>query len=288
MNHFKINLKSNLGISLISLVITIIVILLLAGISIFMLTGDNGILNKGIESAETTKKETAAEKINLKITNTQIKTYSFHQRMPTLQELANDFCEDDDIEYVSTQKKLASLDKIILGEATSFFTKLKDYPYEFEIDHHLKLASIDGIKVSTIPSNDDDTIVSMTKAELESLIANEVTKQLSNNLPTGSTKVDLLYSTSKEEGIPQNSITLENEIDVYDYIQVVCVNPDQWRGFNSAFYFINDIIFDGTTNYEINAFNTRYLSFSFGTDKKSIVSLYNQPIGIYRVYGIKL
>lgn len=128
----------------------------------------------------------------------------------------------------------------------------------------------------------------MTKAELESLIANEVTKQLSNNLPTGSTKVDLLYSTSKEEGIPQNSITLENEIDVYDYIQVVCVNPDQWRGFNSAFYFINDIIFDGTTNYEINAFNTRYLSFSFGTDKKSIVSLYNQPIGIYRVYGIKL
>ena len=40
----------NKGITLIALVITIIVLLILAGISIAMLTGDNGILNKAITS----------------------------------------------------------------------------------------------------------------------------------------------------------------------------------------------------------------------------------------------
>ena len=42
----KINEKQK-GITIIALVITIIVLLILAGISIAMLTGDNGILNAG-------------------------------------------------------------------------------------------------------------------------------------------------------------------------------------------------------------------------------------------------
>ena len=43
----KIKLKTNTGITLIALVVTIIVLLILAGISIQMLTGDNGILQRG-------------------------------------------------------------------------------------------------------------------------------------------------------------------------------------------------------------------------------------------------
>ena len=39
-------MKNNKGITLIALVITIIVLLILAGISIAMLTGENGLLNK--------------------------------------------------------------------------------------------------------------------------------------------------------------------------------------------------------------------------------------------------
>lgn len=52
--------------------------------------------------------------------------------------------ENDEIEYVFTtsQKKESSLNKIEVGEATSIFTKLKEYPYEFEIDSSLRLASI--------------------------------------------------------------------------------------------------------------------------------------------------
>ena len=47
-------LRRNKGITLIALVVTIIVILILAGISIAMLTGQNGILNRAAEAKEKT------------------------------------------------------------------------------------------------------------------------------------------------------------------------------------------------------------------------------------------
>ena len=46
MNYEKNFKKQNNGITLIALVITIIVLLILAGVSIAMLTGDNGILTQ--------------------------------------------------------------------------------------------------------------------------------------------------------------------------------------------------------------------------------------------------
>ena len=50
----KETLKRNKGITLIALVVTIIVLLILAGISISMLTGQNGILNRAAEAKEKT------------------------------------------------------------------------------------------------------------------------------------------------------------------------------------------------------------------------------------------
>lgn len=53
-------MKNQRGITLIALVITIIVLLILAGVSIAMLTGDNGILKKASNSA--TETNLAADK----------------------------------------------------------------------------------------------------------------------------------------------------------------------------------------------------------------------------------
>ena len=55
----------NKGITLIALVITIIVLLILAGISIAMLTGENGILKKAETAQEETKKAQYREKLEL-------------------------------------------------------------------------------------------------------------------------------------------------------------------------------------------------------------------------------
>ena len=48
----KNTFKKNKGITLIALVVTIIVLLVLAGVSISMLTGQNGILNRAAEAKE--------------------------------------------------------------------------------------------------------------------------------------------------------------------------------------------------------------------------------------------
>ncbi len=46
----KVGIKSNRGITLIALVITIIVLLILAGVAVATLTGENGLLRKNTTS----------------------------------------------------------------------------------------------------------------------------------------------------------------------------------------------------------------------------------------------
>lgn len=160
-------MKRTKGITLITLIITIIVLLIIVGVTIGVLSTENGILNKAENAIEENNKQTATEKINLKITKAQIESYSKTQQMPNLQFLADSLCEDGEIQYVElTTQKIASIEKanlksIMVGEAKSIFTKLKEYPYEFEIDEKLRLASINGIKVGT--SED------ITKEEIEAI-----------------------------------------------------------------------------------------------------------------------
>ena len=63
----KLNLKGRRGITLIALVITIIVLLILAGVSIAMLTGQNGILTQAQNAKTTTADKRAEEKIKLAV-----------------------------------------------------------------------------------------------------------------------------------------------------------------------------------------------------------------------------
>lgn len=57
--------KQNRGITLVALVITIIVLLILAGISIATLTGDNGVLNKASTAKDESKKAEYKEILEL-------------------------------------------------------------------------------------------------------------------------------------------------------------------------------------------------------------------------------
>jgi len=64
--------KKNNGITLIALVITIIILLILAGISIAMLTGENGILTKAWQAKDSYQKEAAREKVQIAVLNYQV------------------------------------------------------------------------------------------------------------------------------------------------------------------------------------------------------------------------
>ena len=59
--------KSQQGITLIALVVTIVVLLILAGASIAMLTGENGLLGKAKESKERTSEANAKERVQLEV-----------------------------------------------------------------------------------------------------------------------------------------------------------------------------------------------------------------------------
>ena len=61
-------LKRDKGITLIALVITIIVLLILAGVTIATLTGENGILTKATEASKKTEQTSAEEQVQLEVT----------------------------------------------------------------------------------------------------------------------------------------------------------------------------------------------------------------------------
>ena len=60
-------MRNQKGITLIALVITIIVLLILAGVSIAMLTGDNGLLTRATESSSETDLADVLERVNMEL-----------------------------------------------------------------------------------------------------------------------------------------------------------------------------------------------------------------------------
>ena len=68
-NKEKNIVKKQTGITLIALVITIIVLLILAGITIMTLTGNNGILNKAVQTKDATRGGEVQETVTLEAAN---------------------------------------------------------------------------------------------------------------------------------------------------------------------------------------------------------------------------
>lgn len=64
-------MKNSKGITLVAMVITIIVMLILAGVSISMVVGDNGVLTRGQKAASDTQLSSAKDAIGLSITSNQ-------------------------------------------------------------------------------------------------------------------------------------------------------------------------------------------------------------------------
>lgn len=144
------------GITLISLVITIVILIILASVAIYLSLGNNGIFNRAKEAKELTNKQTATEKINFKITTAQMNRYAEKQEMPTLKELSEVLRDDNEIQYVTEKSQIASTKYEVGENPTSIYTKLNEYPYEFEIDSSLRLASISGVKIAKNENNNID------------------------------------------------------------------------------------------------------------------------------------
>ena len=78
---YKKTLKRNKGITLIALVVTIIVLLILAGIVIMMLTGQNGILNRASKARDMTGTAQEEEQVKLLAMEVTTQTFNIHDNL---------------------------------------------------------------------------------------------------------------------------------------------------------------------------------------------------------------
>ena len=140
--------KNNKGITLIALVITIIVLLILAGVSIAMLTGENGILNQAQKAKEETENAQGEEQ-NI------LTGYENYINSATNQVIDDDLPGNEDLKTFITQWSVADGETIVLpiyekqetdeerGEKETYFN------YNFTVDYG------DGT-VAEITSFDDE------------------------------------------------------------------------------------------------------------------------------------
>ena len=212
--------KFEKGITLIALVITIIILVIIAGVSINLLLGNKGIIEKAKYASNETTKEAAKEAMNLKITNIQISSYTENQELPNLQYLADKLCEDNDMEYVLTQSKAnASLDKIDVTNLSSIYTKLKEYPYEFEINSSLQLASIDGIKVANNTTEEIESLKNQIKLLEEK--NKKLTEEIENYSNLNIELYDQQNSSYKAWSGASHNLTLSSELEKGKYIIIL-------------------------------------------------------------------
>lgn len=177
-NKMKINEIS--GITLIALVITIIILLILAGVSIAMLAGEGGILNKAKIAAETNNEKQAKEKLELALLNARTEketnsSYDSNTFLEKLLDIENIVLEGeiaivDNYNFVIDREKLIILEN--LGEIPIQISKEvlaykgKNAKGQYEVNLLLIVESSEEIKKVTI-IKPDGTTEDMTEEEIQ-------------------------------------------------------------------------------------------------------------------------
>ena len=116
----KIELKER-GITLITLVITIIVLLILAGVTIATLMGDNGILTKASEADLETRAATVEERKDLWKTEKQTDNYVGENTAQTLEELLDDL-EGEELITAEERTQIEETGHVIIGSKDISFS----------------------------------------------------------------------------------------------------------------------------------------------------------------------
>lgn len=121
-------IKNKNGITLIALVITIIVLLILAGVTIATLTGDNGILTQATNAKEKTSEEEAKERVRVEVlgsygTDGKIDLKSLNNNLknniPNLTFNGNQISDTNKIETLPATVKVNGYDVVIEGNVAT-------------------------------------------------------------------------------------------------------------------------------------------------------------------------
>ena len=147
--HKKKILGKEKGITLIALVITIIVLLILAGVSIAMLTGDNGILTQAQNSKKETERANIIEQVRLDILEKQTEKEGENITSGELEEILK--------KYFSNEEQ--NLKDIIAGTSTDKLISKEDETIKIDLSEIYNGDITDGTTPTppeTGPSKDEN------------------------------------------------------------------------------------------------------------------------------------
>ena len=146
------------GITLIALVVTIIVLLILAGISIQMLTGDNGILTRAAEAKENTERTKIIENVKMdllgKIAENKGNDITEDDAVTILEKYFNDVPESlDDLSQEITTKNGEY--KIALSDLLEGVKILEEDENTVGTGVYAKVYEVDGQKILVLDHSSD-------------------------------------------------------------------------------------------------------------------------------------
>ena len=113
------------GITLIALVITIIVLLILAGVAISMLSGENGILKRAGEAKEETRFAQIEEIIKLWKTENEIYTIIGEDTVQNLDQVLNDL-ESENLITSEERNQIENTGVLVIGEKIILFKNIEE------------------------------------------------------------------------------------------------------------------------------------------------------------------
>ena len=217
--------NSKKGITLIALVVTIIVLLILASVSIAMLTGENGILKKATTSKEKTSEAEVEENISLATLAAKDDEGNFSQDLliKKLEKYGLKGEKVDDDVIVTTDKKTYKID-IIDGryDKNEFFEMaegLENEPekgkrcykcYNLRLEETAKIAKEKNFDYFT-------TTLSLSPYKNSNWI-NEIGENLKDKY-----QVEYLYSDFKKKNGYKRSIELSKEYNLYRQNYCGCI-----------------------------------------------------------------
>ena len=166
----------NRGITLIALVVTVIVLLILAGISISMLTGQNGILNRAGEAKEQTEVASDFEYLRQKIAEIMSKYYASSSNSNENQYILNELNKENNIKAdIPTETIEYNGKKYDLNQITGTTSEQKAIEAQ-----NIKLKKI----TNAIATNEEDISLFKT-GKIRAIIQEEENETLKAIIPVG-------------------------------------------------------------------------------------------------------
>ena len=229
--------KEMKGITLIALVITIVVLMILAGVSINTVLGDDGIIKKAKEAAETTKRASAEEEMNRLVLE-----YQLAKNDETLESFLQEKVTEGRIDGVTDN-----------GDGTITITK-KVEGKDYTITVKKPVAPTPSVKVGAIRVVSDSTGAGSSLGEASTRKGTTLYIMIESTISGGTTTVspEVPYAVT-ENGTYKFTVT--GTVDGTAYTKEVSVTVNQFK--NSILEDINIKIGD-SVNYTYDTANSSY------------------------------